>query len=175
MDKSEIAKLQAHLRRCFGAPGIKVQPSSQSAETADVWFGERRIGSIVVDDEDGDRSFSFEMKAPVERHVLQDYLRRLFGNDALTVAARLKKTEFGRTQQRPGFPRRDFGRRPEGQELHAADGHSRFRPRGFVSRRAGHRLAVSMRPRAPAFSFSHSDSSAAEKRIWTSRSPTRKS
>ncbi|MGO8798734.1 MAG: DUF3126 family protein [Roseiarcus sp.] len=103
MDKSEIAKLQAHLRRCFGAPGIKVQPSSQSAETADVWFGERRIGSIVVDDEDGDRSFSFEMKAPVERHVLQDYLRRLFGNDALTVAARLKKTDSVELNNGPDF------------------------------------------------------------------------
>ncbi len=103
MDKSEIAKLQAHLRRCFGAPGIKVQPGSQSAETADVWFGERRIGSIVVDDEDGDRSFSFEMKAPVERHVLQDYLRRLFGNDALTVAARLKKTDSVELNNGPDF------------------------------------------------------------------------
>lgn len=93
MDKSEIGKLQAHLRRCFGASGIKVTPGSASAEAADVRLGERRIGSIVVDDEDGDRSFSFEMKVPVERHVLQDYLRRLFENDKLIIAARLKKTD----------------------------------------------------------------------------------
>jgi len=63
MDKSEILKLQAHLRRSFGAPTLKVQPSSKSAEAADVLFGERRIGTIEVDDEDGDRSFSFEMKS----------------------------------------------------------------------------------------------------------------
>jgi hypothetical protein len=50
MDKSEILKLQAHLRRSLGAPMLKVTPSSKSAEAADVVFGERRIGSIVVDD-----------------------------------------------------------------------------------------------------------------------------
>jgi hypothetical protein len=93
MDKSEILKLQAHLRRSFGAPTLKVQPSSKSADAADVVFGERRIGTIEVDDEDGDRSFSFEMKIPVERHVLQDYLRRLFENEHLTIASRLKKND----------------------------------------------------------------------------------
>jgi hypothetical protein len=93
MDKSEILKLQAHLRRSFGVPTLKVQPSSKSADAADVVFGERRIGTIEVDDEDGDRSFSFEMKIPVERHVLQDYLRRLFENEHLTIASRLKKND----------------------------------------------------------------------------------
>ena len=32
------------------------------------------------------------MKIPVERAVLQDYLRRLFENDELKIVARLKKT-----------------------------------------------------------------------------------
>ena len=103
MDKSEILKLQAHLRRSFGAPALKVQPSSKSSEAADVLFGERRIGTIVVDDEDGDRSFSFEMKIPVERHVLQDYLRRLFENDQLTIASRLKKTDSVELNSGPDF------------------------------------------------------------------------
>jgi hypothetical protein len=103
MDKSEIQKLQAHLRRSFGAPTLKVTPSSKSSEAADVQFGERRIGWIVVDDEDGDRSFSFEMKIPVERHVLQDYLRRLFENDQLTIASRLKKTDSVELNHGPDF------------------------------------------------------------------------
>jgi Protein of unknown function (DUF3126) len=93
MDKTEILKLQAHLRRCFGAAAIKVAPGSRSAEQADVYFGERRIGAVEVDDEDGDRSFSFEMAVPVERAVLQDYLRKLFDNEKLTIAGRLKKTD----------------------------------------------------------------------------------
>jgi hypothetical protein len=93
MDKSELLKLQAHLRRCFGAPALKVMPSSASQESADVQLGERKLGAITVDDEDGDRSFSFEMKAPVERHVLQDYFRRLFENDKLKIMARGRKTD----------------------------------------------------------------------------------
>jgi hypothetical protein len=103
MDKSEIQKLQAHLRRSFGAPTLKVVPSSKAADAADVQFGERRIGSVVVDDEDGDRSFSFEMNIPVERHVLQDYLRRLFENDQLTIVSRLKKTDSVELNHGPDF------------------------------------------------------------------------
>jgi hypothetical protein len=93
MEKSEILKLQAHLRRCFGAPGIKVTPSSKAKDAADVQLGENKLGVITVDDEDGDRSFSFEMRAPVQRHVLQDYLRRLFENDKLKILARARKTD----------------------------------------------------------------------------------
>jgi hypothetical protein len=93
MDKRELHQLQAHLRNCFGAAALKVLPSSKDADEANVQYGERTIGKIVVDDEDGDRSFSFEMKIPVERPVLQDYLRRLFENDKLTIMARLKKTD----------------------------------------------------------------------------------
>jgi hypothetical protein len=33
------------------------------------------------------------MKIPVERPVLQDYLRRLFDNDDLKIVARAKKTD----------------------------------------------------------------------------------
>ena len=103
MDKAEIAKLRAFLRRCFGAPTHQVAPNSKSAEAADVSFGERKLGTITVDDEDGDRSFAFAMKVPVERPVLQDYLRRLFGNDELTVAARLKKTDLVELNNGPDF------------------------------------------------------------------------
>ncbi len=93
MDKSEIVKLREFLRKSFGAQAVQVTPSSRSKDAADVAFGERKIGKITVDDEDGDRSFSFEMKIPVGRAVLQDYLRKLFENDKLTIAARLKKTD----------------------------------------------------------------------------------
>ena len=93
MNKAEIVKLREFLRKSFGAAALKVAPNSRSAEAADVSLGERKIGTITVDDEDGDRSFSFEMKLPVGLAVLQDYLRKLFENDKLTVAARLKKTD----------------------------------------------------------------------------------
>jgi hypothetical protein len=93
MDKTEILKLRAHLRRCFGAPALAVVASSRGRDAADVSLGQRKIGAITVDDEDGDRSFSFEMNIPVERPVIQDYLRRLFENDKLRIVGRLKKTD----------------------------------------------------------------------------------
>ena len=93
MDKTEIRKLQNFLRRSFGNDLIRVAPDPKNPDDAEVALGERKIASISVDDEDGDRSFAFAMKIPVERHVLQDYLRRLFENDALKIAPRGKKTD----------------------------------------------------------------------------------
>ncbi len=93
MDKAEIVKLRDFLRKSFGAPALQVAPNSKSAEAAEVSLGERKIGSITVDDEDGDRSFSLAIRIPVGRLVLQDYLRKLFDNDKLTIAGRLKKTD----------------------------------------------------------------------------------
>jgi hypothetical protein len=103
MNKAEIVKLREFLRRSFGAPALQVAPNSKSAEAADVSLGERKIGTITVDDEDGDRSFSFAMALPVGLPVLQDYLRRLFENDKLTIAARLKKTDSVELNNGPEF------------------------------------------------------------------------
>ncbi len=93
LDKVELRKLQGFLRKALGNDGIKVTPAKRNPDDAEVLFGERVIGSIVVDDEDGDRSFAFAMKLPVERPVLQDYLRRLFENDKLKIIPRPKKTD----------------------------------------------------------------------------------
>jgi hypothetical protein len=103
MDKAEIAKLREFLRRSFGAPTLQVALNPKSAEAADVSLGERKLGTITVDDEDGDRSFSFAMKVPVGREALQDYIRRLFENDKLTIAARLKKTDSVELNNGPEF------------------------------------------------------------------------
>jgi hypothetical protein len=93
MDKEEIVKLRAHLRRSLGAPGLNVVPDSRNDESAEVRLGERKIGTLLADEEDGDRSFFFEMKVPVGRAALQGYLRKRFENDKLTIQARMKKTD----------------------------------------------------------------------------------
>ena len=93
MTKDEILKLRAHLRRSFGSPGLTVTPSEREADSADVSLGERKLGVLSVDDEDGDRSFSFAMKIPVDRATLQEYLQRLFENDKLRIVGRLKKID----------------------------------------------------------------------------------
>lgn len=93
MEKAELRKLQGFLRQALGNQAIKVTQGKQNPEDADVHLGERRIGAIMVDDEDGDRSFAFEMPIPVERPVLQDYLRRLFETDSLKIMPRGKKSD----------------------------------------------------------------------------------
>jgi hypothetical protein len=103
VDKTELHKLQSFLRKAFGNEGLTVVPSAASADAADVRLGQRAIASLSVDDEDGDRSFAFAMKIPVERLVLQDYLRRLFGNDSLKVVARAKKTDSVELNSGPDF------------------------------------------------------------------------
>ena len=67
---------------------------ARGGDAADVRLGERKIGALSADDEDGDRSFFFEMAMPVERPALQDYLRKLFENNKLTIVGRAKKTDL---------------------------------------------------------------------------------
>ena len=93
MDKTELRKLQAFVRQAFDNEGIRVSLDPKDIDAAVVTFGERQIAKIVVDDEDGDRSFSLEMKLPVGREVLQEYLRRLFETEKLTIASRMKKND----------------------------------------------------------------------------------
>jgi hypothetical protein len=93
VDKTELHKLQDFLRRSFGHDGLRVTPSQKVSDSADVHLGERTIGKIMVDDEDGDRSFGFELGIPVDRATLQEYLRRLFENDKLKIVPRGKKTD----------------------------------------------------------------------------------
>ena len=103
LQKTELRQLQAFLRQSFGNEGIKVGLDPRNSDNAAVQIGEARIGTLSVDDEDGDRSFAFEMRIPVERHVLQDYLRRLFENDNLTIVARAKKTDSVELNNGPDF------------------------------------------------------------------------
>lgn len=93
MNTAEVRKLQEFLRKSLGNRGIKVTPGKRDADDACVHLGERQIGALTVDDEDGDRSFAFAMAIPVERQVLQDYLRRLFETDRLRIVPRGKKND----------------------------------------------------------------------------------
>lgn len=103
LDKTELRKLQAFLRKSFDNDSIKVALNPRDIESADVHLGERKIGSIAVDDEDGDRSFAFEMKIPVGREVLQDYLRKAFESEQLKIVPRAKKTDSVELNNGPDF------------------------------------------------------------------------
>ena len=103
MDKTELRKLQAFLRQSFGNDDMRVGLDPKETEKAAVHLGERKIGTVSVDDEDGDRSFAFEMKVPVGRETLQEYLQRLFENDKLKIVARVKKTDSVELNNGPDF------------------------------------------------------------------------
>lgn len=103
MDKSELRKLQAFLRQSFGNDDIRVALDPKNTDAAGVHLGERKIASITVDDEDGDRSFALELKIPVGRETLQEYLRALFENNELKIVARAKKNDSVELNNGPDF------------------------------------------------------------------------
>jgi hypothetical protein len=103
LDKSELRKLQAFLRQSFGNEDIRVALDPKNTDAAGVHLGERKIASITVDDEDGDRSFALELKIPVGRETLQEYLRALFENNELKIVARAKKNDSVELNNGPDF------------------------------------------------------------------------
>jgi hypothetical protein len=103
LEKTELRKLQAFLRKSFDNDSLKVALNPRDTDSADVHLGERKIGTIQVDYEDGDRSFAFEMKIPVGREVLQDYLRKAFESEKLTIVPRAKKIDSVELNCGPDF------------------------------------------------------------------------
>ena len=61
MDLAEIKKLDTYLKRVFANQRIRVVPRPKKDDSAEVYIGEEFIGVLFVDDEDGDRSYNFEM------------------------------------------------------------------------------------------------------------------
>jgi len=57
----EIIKLQKFLQQKFNNPNIDVRPRPKLDDSVEVFLGEESIGLIHVDDEDGDRSYIFNM------------------------------------------------------------------------------------------------------------------
>ena len=61
MDKTEIAKVERHLRRTFANHSIRVVPRPKKADSAEVYVGEEFIGVVFLVVEEGDRSVNFQM------------------------------------------------------------------------------------------------------------------
>jgi hypothetical protein len=61
MDKTELAKIEAFFRRTFANTSIRVVPMARKKDTAEVYVGEEFLGVISLDDEDGERSYAFNM------------------------------------------------------------------------------------------------------------------
>src|SRR6185503_12872305 len=97
VDVQEVRKLDAYLRKLFDNPNIRVVPKGDAAE---VFIGADDLGELIVDDEDGDRSYNFRMVIQVSSDpslqpipALTAYLRGKFDNENIRVVMRPKKTD----------------------------------------------------------------------------------
>ena len=61
MDKTELAKVERHLRRTFSNHSIRVVARPKKDDSAEVYIGEEFVGVLFLDDEDEDRSYNFSM------------------------------------------------------------------------------------------------------------------
>ncbi len=61
MNHPEIIKLQSYLQQKFGNSAIDVRPRNKQNDSVEVYLGEEFLGLIYVDDEDGDKSYNFQM------------------------------------------------------------------------------------------------------------------
>jgi len=61
MDRDEIAKIEKFLRRTFSSQGIELRARPQKNDSCEVFLKDEFIGVLYLDDEDGDRSYMFQM------------------------------------------------------------------------------------------------------------------
>lgn len=61
MNKPEILKLQKFLQVKFNNKNIDVRPRLKLADSVEVFISDESVGLIHLDDEDGDKSYIFNM------------------------------------------------------------------------------------------------------------------
>ena len=61
MNKTELAKVDRYLRQTFANHSLRVVARPKKEDSAEVYVGDEFIGVLFLDDEDGDRSFNFNM------------------------------------------------------------------------------------------------------------------
>ncbi len=61
LDKTELQKIERYLRQKFANSSVRIAGRPKKSDSADVYLGDEQIGTISVDDEDGDRSFILTM------------------------------------------------------------------------------------------------------------------
>ena len=61
MNHPEIIKLQKFLQQKFSNRLLDVRPRMKQNDSVEVYLGEEFLGLIYVDDDDGERSYNFQM------------------------------------------------------------------------------------------------------------------
>ena len=61
MTKEELEHLQKYLPVKFGNPQLLVKARPKKTDSAEVYLGEEFIGVMYLDEDEGERSFNFQM------------------------------------------------------------------------------------------------------------------
>jgi hypothetical protein len=61
MTKDELQKVERYMRRVFGNPKLSVRARPKKTDSAEVYIGDEFIGVLFEDNEDGDKSYGFNM------------------------------------------------------------------------------------------------------------------
>ena len=60
MNDKDAKRIEAHLKRTFGAAALSLRPRPKQKDSYEVYVGEEFVG-VVYQDEDEDGSYMFEM------------------------------------------------------------------------------------------------------------------
>jgi Protein of unknown function (DUF3126) len=60
LQDQDIQRIEAHLKRTFGAQGLTLKKRPKQKDSCEVYVGEEFVG-VLFQDEDEDGSFMFEM------------------------------------------------------------------------------------------------------------------
>jgi hypothetical protein len=61
LNQPEILKLQKYLQVKFNNRALDVRPRDRQNDSVEVYLGDEFLGLIYLDDEDGDKSYNFQM------------------------------------------------------------------------------------------------------------------
>lgn len=61
MDKNDMQRVEAYLRRTFNNNSIRIAARPRKTDSAEVYIGEDSLGVVSEDKEDGETSYHFHM------------------------------------------------------------------------------------------------------------------
>ncbi len=61
MKKDELAKLQAYLRKTFGAPTLEVRPQPKKDDMAEVFINSEFVAALYREEDEGETSYQLQM------------------------------------------------------------------------------------------------------------------
>ena len=61
MAAPEWKRVEAHLNRTFGAKDVVLKTRAGVADSMEVWKGQDFLGTVYVDEDEGETSYIFEM------------------------------------------------------------------------------------------------------------------